>query len=431
MPNEEISLTAFFAPIRKRWILVASVTAVVIAGAVINCITRAPKWEATAVILFAPNDQDMRSLPKMMSDQASPLSMMQGVLESRTGQDFVMQRLGLKRRALKRLRTITTDSKKNQLVITSKGTNKDQILAVAQESINALTEINRTVGFSMAQAQARYLEQAVRQKETDVVQAAKRLADFQVRMKTSASALDDGSVDPGEAGRMAVLRQTDPLSQLKSYQFQLDSVRRQIAGLVKGAQMDARFAKDLPTGLVDPELRKQLTDLQYRVKVARTQLGPKDRQRVNLEHELEVARQHYQSEIDKALKAITTNVADKVQVLREKEWLLDWQVSYLKEFAAAAPAEAIELQRLLAEVRVRRDVLAGVRQQYEKARIDAEVEKVRWGLLVAPSISDEPINKSVGHATGMGLMAGLIFSSCLAYLLEVAPSPARKGKDAV
>jgi len=120
------------------------------------------------------------------------------------------------------------------------------------------------------------------------------------------------------------------------------------------------------------------------------------------------------------------NVDSRIQLLKEKEALLNWQVNYLRGVARIAPGEAIELQGKLAELKTREAVLETVRQQYEKARIDAEVERVRWGLLTKPSISDEPINKDIPRSMSLGFVVGLFGSVLLAFVLEVLRPKSRE-----
>ncbi|MGV3616330.1 MAG: GumC family protein [Fimbriimonas sp.] len=409
--SDEINLGALFAPLRGRqrtlW-LGGLIGAVVMLG--ITIVSK-PVWRIQGTILTVIPSVDEASaggaggggLAAMLSPNApDPLQVLEGVIMSRRSIDIVMKRTGSSRRDVENGLKVTRNPKAAQISVSWEDDDRKRGIAAVQGAFDALSLLNRELGFSAAAQQAKLLESSVAQREKDLAVAESALAQFQKQMKAPSI-----PGDPASAGEY--------LKQQKELELKLNGLNASIRQARSVAQESARNV-ELPSMLATSQgFREKLIGLQFELGVARTEYGPAAPQVVRLERQIEVAREALQKEVTRRVQSVAANVDPAIAQLEADRIVTDFQLQAVRKLASRAPDEAIELARLSREVATLGTLLGQLREQYERTRVAAEVDRVRWNVLEKPFVEDKPTNKRYGRSPAMGFLGGYFLTG--AYLL--------------
>jgi uncharacterized protein involved in exopolysaccharide biosynthesis len=398
--DDAIDLKPYLAAAWRDKLLILLVAALGAGIGIGYTMVAAPIYRASAVLFLPLPDSGN---PMAAIGLTDPLQVLRGVVESQTARRYVSQRTGLTPRQVSEMVTVTPMRFENQLAIAASHESPDLALNVTKLNVEALQDVTTQTSLSMAARQAQLLESAVEQAEQNVAEAEALILAFQKRARTSP--------DPSTP-----LSANGYARQLEQVTYDLGRLREQIRVKRQEAAHRARPATELPTGIPGAEKwREQLTDLQHELNVALTTHGPEAPQVVSKRREIEVTRQQLEQEVSKYLASVQQGVDPDLANLEAQRMVLEWQEGHLRLMKEAAPGEAVEYQGLLREAAQRAELLKNVRQRYEQARLDAEVDRVRWSVLVEPYLDDRPVNKRPGRNGVIGLflggMVGLMLSA--------------------
>jgi uncharacterized protein involved in exopolysaccharide biosynthesis len=363
-----------------------------------------PAWRAQASLLLPFGEGDTPSAgggaAALLMRQADPLSILRGIVVSRASLDRISKETGLPYKTLEdQLKTsISADS--NQLTLSMRVNDKEQGLKVLDSAIRALGDLSRTNTISVASRQADLLRQTIQKREAELNQAEKDLLNFTRTAKTAP--------DPASP-----LSSASAVKRLKDNELALASARKQLE--VERAEQKRRVApaESIPTGIPEIEdWRKKLGEAQFQLRAAQGQLGDKNPQVVRLRFNVDAARASLQRAVQGYLQAADQSLSPELANLESRVLVLESENKALKEISDAAPSEAASLSRLSRRVEALSESVKALRIQYDMAATRAEVDRVRWSLLVPPYVDDRPVNKSltlhVGAGTALGALLGTV-----------------------
>lgn len=395
------------APSRSQLLSHAGIFAACIAAGVAILLgymaLKPPAWRAEASLLLPFQEGDAPTgggAAALLLRQADPLSILRGILVSRASLDRISKDTGLPYKTLEdQLKTsISTDA--NQLNLSMRVNDKEQGVKVLNSAIKALSDLSKSSTISVASRQAELLWETITKREKELNQAEKDLLDF---TKTARTAPDPASP----------LSSASAVRRLRENELALTSARKQLE--VERAEQKRRAipAATLPTGIPEIEdWRKKLGEAQFQLRAAQGQLGDKNPQVVRLRYNVDAARAALQKAVQAHLQAADQSLSVELANLESRVLVLESENKVLKEISDAAPAEAATLGRLSRRVTALTESLQALRIQYDTAATRAEVDRVRWSLLVPPYVDDRPVNKSltlhVGAGTALGTLLGAV-----------------------
>lgn len=398
--DEDVALSQAIEKIKAfRWPVLAVM--VLFAGAgVVYTIRKKPVYEAKTTLLLVAPDVSRSSLAQSLGVGAtSPLSILQGVVKSRSALDYVEKKTGVPRTQLDLLIQVTTEPTENQITIGGSSPDKAEALKIVRSAIEALTVLNRDVGFTTAQKQVEFLEGAIATREKELKVAQNKLLAYQ---KTLSIPIDP--TRPETAGL--------PLQQLSAAQFELGTVEKSLDVARKATAASASTLSKVPTNIPSINAwRQTLVRQEYELKNLQIQLGPDAPDVVFKRQQIENTKAALQRETKQYLQSVTSNVDPRLAELEARRLVLVDQIARLKPIAAKAPKQAIELARLYQETVGAGEALKTLREGYERARTEAQVDKVRWSVLDPPYLTDGPVNKSFVRNGAVGAIVGLFLGT--------------------
>ncbi len=374
--------------------------------------TSTPKWKARMTLLFPMSDGTSTLLRLTGTNPSAPMLMAAGVIDSQPALESVAKDTGFTIPYLTDILSTSTEPDTNKLIISATNKDKAKALAVVSAAYKALNQISRNVGFSVATRQARELEKAVNEKRKLMEDSAERLRLFQETAKTVS--------DPTSMYSAATY-----LVKAKELEVQLKGVQKQIAIARESATKIARSPNTMSAAQPKiGEWRKTLRDMEYTLGLLRIKFGEGAPAVKEQKERISVTRKQLQNEISSYLVTVDENTDDQLAQLTAQELLLSFQLDMAKEFARVAPREALDLQKLTFEFEKNKDTLKAIATQYEEAKVQAEVERVRWGVLEEPFIEPEPTNKKFVRNTGAAFMIGGVLAALA--LLQVEAKRQKK-----
>lgn len=397
---------------KKGWILIG---ALVLAGlAYAYTATSVPKWKARMTLLFPLSDGTSTLLRLTGTNPAAPMLMAAGVINSQPALERIASETGLSEEYITDILSTSTEPDTNKLIIAATHRDKAKALAVVKSAYGALEGISRDLGFSVATRQAKELEKALNAKKRQMEESAERLRLFQETAKTVA----DPSTPFGAASYLA---------KAKELEMELQGVRREIAIARDRATRVAKSPNTISAAQPKiAEWRKTLRDLEYTLSLLQIKYGDAAPAVKEHKQKIEVTRKQLQNEISAYLMTVYQNTDDTLAELTAKELLLSFQLDLAKDFARVAPREAMSLQKLRTEFEVNEAAFKEITAKYEAARVEAEVEKVRWGVLEQPFIEPQPTNKKFVRNTGLGFFGGAVITAFLILQAEARRQRRRK-----
>lgn len=400
--HEDLTVSDLAAILWDRKILVLTLTLVGAVAAYTYTKLSPARWQARAALLLPISEAGGGSgaiAALVGQGTTSPLNILEGIITSRKTIDRVAEKTGADPDKLKDILDAKGDAPSNQLIITAEDESSERALSYVRTSIHVMSGLTRELGLSVAMRTKEQIQTALKSKEAELANAEDALTAFQKTARTAP--------DP-EAPYSAA-------AYIKAYgeaKLELQKVERQLNAARKIAESALGKPIDLPTGLPDQELlRQKLIEKENQLQVARIQFNESAREVVILRKEVQALRASLQGELSRRVRAITDGVDVRVADLEAQRILLSWQAQALKQLADIAPAEAAEATRRGREVQTLNEVVAQLRSQFEKARIEADVDKVRWSILEDPYVVKPAVNKRFFRATAFGGAFGFLLAA--------------------
>ncbi len=341
----------------------------------------------------------------------TPLDIMEGVATSNTCLERVAKANKFERvKELKEVLTFSKDYAKNRLTMAANDPDKVRSQKILRDMVESLRFMNKTVAFSAADLQAKFIEDSIREKTSQLETAQGKLAEYLKTMKAPSDPTDVGSVSIN-------------MQKARDFQFQLASVEKQLKEARAAAERASASGIDLPTtSATSGNWRNRIKELELQLRTQETQLGPKNTAVVKARAALEEAKTMAAQETGAEQRSIDEGLNSTVAALEQQRLLLAFQVAETRQLANLAPGEAMALGRLYTEARTLEQVLLTLRQRYETAKVDAQVQRVTWTVLEPPFREDEPGNKRPAMAGVVLFMLGVIGAAVWEYV--------KRGRDA-
>lgn len=380
----------------KAWRAPAIGAALGVAAMALYTLLVPPRWLAKAALLI-PYDENAATrlgLPAMVQQAADPLSVLRGIVLSRSSLVRVSQATGLSVRELEERFDVQASPEDNQLLLACQHTNRALAEEVVRQAIRSLAYLARTNTVSVGSRQAKYLEEAIARRKEDLDAAQRELAQY---VRDSRTVLDPSSP----------LANAEYVRRYRDAQMELAKVEQEIAAMRDSATRLGGPTLEVPSGIPEIEAwRAKTAQAEYDLKVARSQYGEEAPAVVRARQALEAARQSLRQEVGRYVQSVNQGVTQKVADLVAQRTVLQWQADTLRKLADATPEEAVEFSKKLQRVQELTASLAFLQEQYEQAKAKAEVERVRWSLLTPPYVEEKPVNKSYTRNGLIGLLLG-------------------------
>ena len=405
-----------------------------------------PRWEASAV-LFIPDTSGTPISSQYMSalagggsvgggvagaaaalgigQKADTLSILQGMLESRTSLNRIARQIGMDRQKVEDILQDKLDKDSGQIKISFQSKEKAKAIGAVAAAVETLDDMCKMAYSGRAQRMATELSSQLAQARKNLEKTEDEILAFQTKMQTSPA--------PSNTGDTMLLSPYAPKLQeaeaaLLRTQKEL-SVARQIAHSIGTKALDIPIGgagEGDPRNQID-QYRIRYIQLEYDLHVAEISLGPEAPKVVSLRREKAIARKQLESEIAKYVQSVDVGANYGVAMLQAKELIGKWDVRYISALMHTAPKELAKLQQLLREQSIRTAILVNLRSEYTKAQIDAAISKedpLKFVTLDAPGLTDdEPVNKRWGRNSAIGMVLGLLLGCMLAIRRPSSSSP--------
>ena len=132
-----------------------------------------------------------------------------------------------------------------------------------------------------------------------------------------------------------------------------------------------------------------------------------------------IANEQLNKELSSVLKGLDERVDPSVSDLYTRKQVLEAQIAMLSSQQKIVSEETKTFANLLREVTVLTTVTSTVREQYEKSRTEAEVDKIKWSVLDAPFTEEKPVNKSYVKNGAIGLFISVLLFPLFSTLLNL------------
>lgn len=402
MPNDELTL---FDLIEMCWAkkgVIIGATCVGLAAAVAFTVFSPARWQAKATLVMPmPETTPINSpLAAFVGQGASgTIDVLAGLAKSHRSLSEVAAKTNSDPFELDRIIRAEVDAAAGQLVLTAEDTDKAKATSYLKESIVSLDKLAKEVGLSVASRTRSEVGASLANRRAELKAAEERLSTY------LSSALT--APDPANPGTSAEYRKAyaEAAINLERVERQLDANRTMAGQMANNAE--------LPTGIPELQtLREQLIAKETELANARIHFAETSREVGTLVKQVNVLKETVRKEVTKRMQAVNEGVDARAAELEATKLVLSWQVGALKRLADAAPKEAAEAARLNREVQTLGSVVNELRMQYEKARIDADVDKVRWSVLEEPYIVEPAVNKRFARAGAFGGGLGFLIA-CL------------------
>lgn len=333
------------------------------------------------------------------SGQAQQAGMLQGILASENALGLIATQAGIERDDLEKDLVVNFDAKQSVLSFSYDSAKPEIGVKVLRATIESLNQLNRDIGFSVAARQANLLKTSVSTAEKELKMSEEQLKEFAKKAETGSDAKD-----PSSSGFY--------LKQLRQAEFELGTIETSLAK-AKSVAMKSSALNLVPSGVIAIKpWQDKLAELQYQLQVAQQKYGPEAPEIVALQKTISVTKSQLNSETQKYISSVNEQIEPNLAQLEAKRLTADYQVKYWRRLAESAPDEALGLSRLGRQVALKSTTLAQLQEQYNRAKIESEVDRVRWSELDKPYFMKAPINKSKGKPAILGFILGG-FLGCL------------------
>lgn len=398
--DEDVALSEAIAKIRAfKWPVLALGLIFATAGGFYTA-NKVPTWQARTILILVVPEARASMLPLGLGASGpSPLALVQAVVRSRTEMDYVSKRTGIPRDALARTIQADIDVPSNQIAVSATHRDRATALKIVSTAVEGLSELNRRIGFSTASKQVQYLGTAITAREKELATKQQAVVDYQRAMTVP--------IDPKNPESAGL-----PLKQLREVQFELGSVRKSIEVARRAVASTAATLPEVPSNVPSINaLRTRLNALELELRNLQIQLGDEAADVIYTRRQIENTRAALQQETSRYLRSVQRNVDPRLADLEARRIVLEDQVARLRPIAEAAPREAVEFARVYQDAEGAAATLQALREGYERARTEAEVDKVRWSVLDAPYLDDVPNNMNYTRNVAVGGIFGVFLGS--------------------
>lgn len=433
--------TPIFASLWSRRWTVAIVLFVSLACGVAYTLFAPAVWEAKATVIFPVRQPSALGLAGGDASALStalggptPVRVYAGILESARTIDFVATGTGLSRLDVKKMSKVLDQAMENTITVSASSKNPDLAKQVVALHLQAMDKINHDLNLPQAANDVEVISQRIaeEQKEIDFNEAA--LLEFQSKAVTAPNVTQSGT---GKESTI-VASPSRWVSAQRELELQHARVDSEIGEIQSWSARVAEDGKTLPTPFGGAEKwRTALADLEYELRIKELSYAPTAPEVKKLKEQIAITRAQLESELSKQVKATQEGLIDpssvggnKLPGLMAERVALEAQIAAVSKLADLAPAESIELSRLLRNIATHTTILNQLEAQLQLATIQKTRDPNKWEVLDAPYIEDRPLNKSLLRNGALSLFVGFLFSLLLCLLTPRPKSHLRELDEA-
>jgi len=397
MEEPVVQLSDVSTRLRRRWKTVMATALVGAVGALIYTVVVPAQYSAQAALLAPEAEGGMSAQIAAIGQQkADTVSILAGVMQSRTTLAYVAGLVNLPVRKVEKRLKIESDSLSRQVHVTFTHADPAMAKKAVEAVVEKASELDKTVGLSLAGRQAIELEKTVANKAKELKAAEDGLRQYQRGIKTF------GTQEDGYTGSSYAKQLQDMDMQLQGTEKRLEAARAS-ASMQGGTDL-------LPTGSpIFDGIRDELVKAQSDFEKAKATFTPAAEEYQSAKRKLDAVQTSLREEAKRHVQSVNKGVDEKVAELEGQKLVLENQIRVARSLAERAPGEAMGLQRELRKVRIAETTYTKVVEQYEQARVNAQTSKVRWTLLDPPYTLEDPINKNfIFNVFVMGFLGAVV-----------------------
>lgn len=399
---DEIDLTELGRKARGGWVWVVALAA--LGGAVGFGYTAVvkPVYEARAALLLPLSERNMGAAMGLGIGGSDPTMVVSGILDSERVRRPVMEEFRLKGEELADRLKVETLVANNQIRLRYRSEDRGEPEKALTLLIEGLRTVDTEVGLSLVDRRADVTSDALEKAKTRLLAAENDLKAFQEKSRTS----------PDPESRYASSRLSARLTELES---EFVSVDRQYQTLKKESESALAMADDLPRGIESIDtLQAELREAQVRLAATEATFQPNTPQVRAARDQVRAVESALAKEVRAHYRSTASSINPKLIDLQTQRSALRGQIEQAQALARLAPQEAVQLQRLLRDVLLAEESVKKLQLNSEQLELESAATEVRWTLLDAPRMMEEPVNKRFGLNTALGVILGLLFGTLLA-----------------
>lgn len=357
-----------------------------------------PIYRAKAQILVNATESEGSGLNLFTGNVTTALSVLTGVFRSEAMAQFLSKESGIPRKDVSKVWLAVPDNTVSIMTVSAEHTNTGVALELVRKSIGKATELEMQGATDSASLRAAQLKKSLEAKLTQYNAQLEELGDELRSLRVPLSAKPEENLD--------VIRNAEQTElELKGIRSTIANLSAQKAAVLRQFELP----KEFPGFAFVETLRKKAADAKQDRDALAGKLGPKEPRMIAAEEAYKTADALYEREARRAAESVVRGIDGQIGDLRVKESVLAWQAEHQAKLSQLAPREALQTKNLIERVKQSQAALSELESQYEIARIDAEVGRIRWTVLTPPYLEERPINKRFaryplgGAAVGLGI----------------------------
>lgn len=346
---------------------------------------------ARAAILVALDTRDARMSAGL--NQASTLSILSGVMRSNKLLETASASLKITKKELKSKLTVLEETKSNQIIILFKGKNEREVPLQLAKILEAFEEIQTNIGFELGKKQAKYLESALKQRQKELSEQNFALGSFITKANT--------------VGGLGVTQDIALIS------GRLNEVRVKLQGVSAELEKIKAIAKLNPKALLQADVDFQQSSQAFEaakqsLAVEEIRSGDGSPSVRYLREQTKVLGERLNEKVVKKQNDIINGIDGTVVKLEVERSSLLGQKHVYENMLSGAPEDSAKLSLKNINSQVLQSSLVTLTAEYEKAKIDGEVDKAKWTILDGPFIEEQ--SRFVGLALNALLVGIAVFA---------------------
>ena len=448
MVDDEIDLREYARVLwRRRW-LIAGITVVAAAAAVLATRAQTPLYEATTTVIVRPNPANLalqdNPAAALLGSSRPTLQNYVELLRSRTVMERVAASLygadAATPEQVERLRraiSVQPVSNTDTIRVAVRLPDPDEARRVADAVVQSFAEFNRQMNQMEARSALAFIETQLRQVQQSLSEAENKLLSYREAHRL---------VEPSQQARAAV----DKVAELEKMRAAAQVALRESA--TRAAEIRAQLEKQGPTLVTSTTIasnplvqdyKLRLSDVEARLSAARQSLGPNHPQVAALQAQADELRRLMSQEVERVVSAQTESLNPIYQGLVQQ--LIDLEVEQLAQQARsdaiqrliaqeeaamlALPARELELARLEREQRVNEELYVMLRTRYEELRIQ-EASVIPDIRTIDPAARPErPVSPRPLLNLAVGIFLGVFAGVGAAFVLEMLDNSVRSEEE--
>jgi uncharacterized protein involved in exopolysaccharide biosynthesis len=363
-----------------------------------------PIYRAESVVWLPPSSSPSAAASLLPGAAAgSPGDTLTGIINSKTMNDTVAKKLGIKPKDLKIGGSF--DPKVSQIQVRAEAKSKELAVKTVQTVLTTLREIRLEMTQQTYEQQAKLVDKAIADKEAEIMEAQTALARLASNMKVIPDPNNPSSMFT-TGGNLARVTQ-----ELKKTNLELSQMKAETDRLLTAA-------KTLPIDHPVGALRQRVNEKALELKNLRIQLAETAPQVVLAKRQLDELEKQFNEELSKYIRANDLNLSQRAIELSTRKLLLESDKQFYEDLAKTAPEDSARYTTLMTKVTSMQAQLASLKQQSNQLMVTLKVDPIAYAVLVPAFAEEAPINKAMGRSVTMYAFFGIMLGAGIVLVLN-------------